>query len=144
MNEKDLKLTDLDYAVGSHRLQMMKAALPYVGIAQQRILSIFIKWSELRRTAKFFRENDDGMLSVCALEAGHSSPADMLSAVRPYANEEEQEIIDLMTRVMAAGSSRSQRDPQPVGPEQLLAALPPEQRSRIEAVRIMMQAAGQD
>lgn len=28
MSEKELKLTDLDYATGDHHLQMVKAALP--------------------------------------------------------------------------------------------------------------------
>ena len=32
MSEKELKLTDLDYATGDHHLQMMKAALPYLEI----------------------------------------------------------------------------------------------------------------
>ncbi len=80
MNEKELKLTDLDYAVGSHRLQMMKAALPYMEIPQQRTMSMFIKWNELLRTMEFFQDNEDGMLSVCALDEGHSSPSDMLQA----------------------------------------------------------------
>ena len=43
MSEKDLKLTDLDYATGDHHLQMMKAALPYLDIRRQRSLSMFIR-----------------------------------------------------------------------------------------------------
>ena len=45
MNEKDLMLTDLDYAIGDRRMQMLKAAIPYMEISQQRALSMFIKWS---------------------------------------------------------------------------------------------------
>ena len=44
MNEKDLMLTDLDYAIGDRRMQMLKAAIPYMEISQQRALSMFIKW----------------------------------------------------------------------------------------------------
>ena len=54
MNEKELKLTDLDYAIGDHHIQMLKAALPYMEIAQQRAMSFFIKWNELVRTMAFF------------------------------------------------------------------------------------------
>lgn len=43
MSEKELKLTDLDYATGDHHLQMMKAALPYLDIGHQRTLSMFVK-----------------------------------------------------------------------------------------------------
>lgn len=144
MNEKELKLTDLDYAVGSHHLQMMKAALPYMEIPQQRIFSVFIKWNELWRTMDFFRANDDGMLSVCALEAGHSTPADMLGAVRPYANEEEQEIIDMMMRVIQAKGPRRDQGGPPLSFEQLLAVLSPEQRSRFETIRLMIQTMNQE
>ena len=151
MNEKELKLTDLDYAVGDHHLQMMKAALPYMEIAQQRTLSMFIKWNELMRTMEFFRENGDGMMSVCSLDEDHVSPADMLAAVKPYANEREQELIDVMTRlVQTRGGRRFGNGPEggggPGGPftaEQLLAILPPEQRSKIETIQLMMQTLGQ-
>ena len=59
MSEKDLKLTDLDYATGDHHLQMMKAALPYLDIRRQRSLSMFIRAREMMHTMEFFRENDD-------------------------------------------------------------------------------------
>ena len=59
MNEKELKLTDLDYAIGDHHLQMLKAALPYMEISQQKALSLFVKWNELVRTMEFFEENKD-------------------------------------------------------------------------------------
>ena len=50
MSEKDLKLTDLDYATGDHHLQMMKAALPYLDIRRQRSLSMFIRAREMMHT----------------------------------------------------------------------------------------------
>ena len=80
MSEKDLKLTDLDYATGDHHLQMMKAALPYLDIRRQRSLSMFIRAREMMHTMEFFRENDDGMMSVCSLESPNPSVEDMLSA----------------------------------------------------------------
>ena len=54
MIEKELKLTDLDYAIADHHMQMLKAALPYMKIPEQRALSFFIKWNELMRTMDFF------------------------------------------------------------------------------------------
>jgi hypothetical protein len=98
MSEKDLKLTDLDYATGDHHLQMMKAALPYLDIRRQRSLSMFIRAREMMHTMEFFRENDDGMMSVCSLESPNPSVEDMLSAVRPYANKAEQDTIDMISR----------------------------------------------
>ena len=104
MSEKDLKLTDLDYATGDHHLQMMKAALPYLDIRRQRSLSMFIRAREMMHTMEFFRENDDGMMSVCSLESPNPSVEDMLSAVRPYANKAEQDTIDMISRFLAAAA----------------------------------------
>ncbi|MCI8511653.1 MAG: hypothetical protein HFE83_06605 [Lachnospiraceae bacterium] len=146
MNDKELKLTDLDYAIGNHHLQMMKAALPYMQIGQQRAMSMFIKWNELMRTMNFFRENDEGMLSVCSLDEDHVSPNDMLSAVRPYANEREQELIDILSRFLQTRGGRMGANGQPgknPGPfpiDQLLSIMPQEQRSRFETIQLMMQA----
>jgi len=139
MSEKELKFTDLDYAIGDHHMQMLKAALPYMGIPKQRALSLFVKWNELMRTMEFFNENGDGMMSVCSLDEDHVSPVDMLSAVRPYASEQEQELIDMMTRFISAGKDRP-TEQGPILAEQLLAMLPPEQRSRFETIQLMMQA----
>ncbi|MCI8453188.1 MAG: hypothetical protein HFE84_01025 [Lachnospiraceae bacterium] len=145
MNDKELKLTDLDYAIGNHHLQMMKAALPYMQIGQQRAMSMFIKWNELMRTMNFFRENDEGMLSVCSLDEDHVSPNDMLSAVRPYANEREQELIDILSRFMQArtarttGNGQQNKNPVPFPIDQLLSMMPQEQRSRFETIQLMMQ-----
>ena len=37
MNENyDLKLTDLDYLIGNHHIQMVKAALPYMNLSEQK------------------------------------------------------------------------------------------------------------
>ena len=50
----DYKLTDLDYLTGDHHLQMMKAALPFLNVPQQRTLSMFVKIQELKNTFQLF------------------------------------------------------------------------------------------
>lgn len=137
MSEKELKLTDLDYATGDHHLQMMKAALPYLDVSRQRTLSMLIKTGELMRTMDFFRKNDDGMLSICTLDADHPSPEAMLSAVRPYANRNEQDTIDMMTRFL---NSRRGRQDSGITPEQLLAILPPDIQAQYETLKMVIQS----
>ena len=142
MNEKELKLTDLDYAVGSHHLQMMKAALPYMEIPQQRMMSMFVKMNELMRTMEFFKDNEDGMLSVCSLDEKSTSPADMLQAIKPFANQKEQETIEIVTKLMQSPFGKgSGGGPFPI--EQLISLMPPEQQSRMETIQLMMQTLGQ-
>ena len=109
MTEKDLKLTDLDYAIADHHMQMLKAAIPYMKIPEQRSLSIFIKWEELIRTMNFFSENDDGMMSICSLDENHTSPADMLAALKPYANQAEQDLIDILSNILQMRTTKESR-----------------------------------
>lgn len=142
MNEKDLKLTDLDYAIADPHLQMLKAAIPYMEIPGQKALSLFVKWSELTRTMEFFDENGDGMMSVCSLEKGRSSPLNMLEAMKPYGTQKEQEFIDILTRFLSARTGRAGKN-SPLTPEQILSLLPPEQQSRFETIQLMMQTLGQ-
>lgn len=137
MSEKELKLTDLDYATGDHHLQMMKAALPYLGIRQQRTISLLVKAQELMRTMEFFQENDDGMMSICALDETHTTPKDMLAAIKPYANRREQDMIDLFTRVL---SSRRGQAGSGITPEQLIAILPPEMQAQYETLQMVLQS----
>ena len=95
--ESDLKMTDLDYLTASPRLQMIKAALPYIHVPEQRFFSMIVKLSELERTMKLFEEKEDGMVGICSLEAdAPSSPLDMLNAMKPYGTSQEQEFIDLI------------------------------------------------
>ena len=141
MNERDLKLTDLDYAIADHHIQMLKAAIPYMEIQQQRALSMFVKLKEFTRTMAFFEDNDMGMMSVCSLDQNHTSAPDMLEAVRPYANQKEQELIDMMSRLLQNRQNRNGRTPFTI--DQLLSIMPPEQQSRFETIQLMMQAFSQ-
>lgn len=146
MSEKDLKLTDLDYATGSHRLQMMKAALPYMNLQAQKMFSFFIRMSEMRRTMDFFRENEDGMLSICSINETQTSPLDMIAALKPFANSREQEMMDMITRMLQAQnnamSSGGAQGPFPT-PEQFISMLPPDQQARFETMQMMMQTLSQ-
>ena len=141
MTEKDLKLTDLDYAIADHHMQMLKASLPYMRIAEQRSLSLWIKWNELIRTMHFFSENDDGMMSICSLDEEHTSPVDMLAAIKPYANRTEQDMIDLLSNMLQFRQNKENRPGFSI--EQLRSILPPEQQSRCETLQMVLQTFNQ-
>ncbi len=141
MTEKNLKLTELDYAIADHHMQMLKAALPYMKIAEQRSLSLFIKWNELMRTMNFFSENDEGMMSICSLDEDHTSPADMLAAIKPYASLKEQDMIDFLSNLLQHRQTKENRPNFSL--DQLLSILPPEQQSRYETLQMVMQALNQ-
>lgn len=124
----DFKLTDLDYMTGDSRLQMMKAALPYMGLRQQRMISMFVRIQEMNKTMQLFSQ---GELSAMSAGSPHSSIADMLDAIKPYGNTYEQEVISLVSGMIKGVSTPM---------EQLKKFLSPEQQSRMDTMQFMMQA----
>lgn len=96
MNEEKepYSMTDLDYATIDPHLQMAKAALPYLNIPGQRIISMMIRMREMQNTMRLFQEHEDGMLGICSLDHDATSPFDMIQAMRPFATPQEQDMID--------------------------------------------------
>lgn len=129
---QDYKPTDLDYLIGDHHLQMMKAALPYLSVSKQRALSLLVKVQELRRTYELFNDEEVATMGICSLEhpSPSENPKEMLGAIRPYASPKEQELIDLASGFMDGQA--------PI--EQLMGFLSPDQQSRLENAQIFMSA----
>lgn len=110
-----MKLTDFDYLTGDHHLQMVKAAIPYVNAAQQRFLSFFVRLRELQRTVSLFREEPVGAMGVCPVGEGPKGSAlEIMKAIRPYGNAQEQDFIDRLCNFLSG--------PRIVVPRQDLAA----------------------
>ena len=61
----------------------------------------------------------------------------MLSAVRPYANHQEQEMIDMMTRFLETRKGAANAG---VTPDQLLALLPPDVKNQFETLQMVIQS----
>lgn len=128
----DYKLTDLDYLVGDHHLQMIKAALPYLNVPEQKAISVMVKFQELKRTYNLFKDEEVASMGICSLEhpARSGSVRDMLNAIKPYGNPSEREMIDMAQNLMEGQTPM----------DQLMRLLSPEQQSRFETVQMMMQA----
>lgn len=146
--EQDLKLTDLDYLTGDHHLQMMKAALPYMEVPEQKMLSVFVKIHELQRTVSLFRDEEVASMGICSLDNKRRSPLDMLTAIKPYGNTAEQDMIDLLCNFLQGGrmfhspadtGENSGQDRRSVF-EQMRGFLSPEQQSKLDTMQMMMQA----
>lgn len=97
-SEQNLHANDLDSLIGDNHLQMMKAALPYMSVSQQRFISFFVKFNELRRTIDLFEEGEVATMGICSAGDREEtpSPIDMLNTIKPYGNPSEQDFIDLM------------------------------------------------
>ncbi|MEY8354832.1 hypothetical protein AALB39_15945 [Lachnospiraceae bacterium 54-53] len=100
-NEQNIHANDLDSRIGDNHLQMMKAALPFMTVSQQRFISYFVKFNELRRTIDLFEDEE-----VAAMGIGSSgerersdAPLDMLNTIKPYGTPSEQDFIDVLINV---------------------------------------------
>ena len=91
----DYKLTDLDYLTGDHHLQMMKAALPFLNVPQQRTLSMFVKIQELKNTFQLFEDGQTAAMGICSLDQPEKtgSVKELLKTLKPYGNPGEQNLI---------------------------------------------------
>lgn len=102
-DESTMKLTDFDYLIGDHHLQMVKAAIPYVNVTGQRFLSFFVKLKELQRTVSLFREEPVGAMGICTAGDGQKgSPLEIMKAIRPYGNTQEQDLIDMFCNILSS------------------------------------------
>ena len=128
----DYKLTDLDYLVGDHHLQMMKAALPFLNVPEQKTLSLMVKFQELKRTYDLFKDEEVASMGICSLERpqGNGSMRDLLKAIRPYGNPMEQDMIDMAETLMEGQTPM----------DQLRRFLTPEQQSRFETMEMIFTA----
>ena len=95
--DASLKMTELDRLTSLPHMQLVKAALPYIHIPEQRFFSLFVKFRELEKTMQLFADPADSEIGICSVgERDKDSPVDMLKAIKPYGTEEEQSSIDLV------------------------------------------------
>ena len=95
MNEEKtpgIPLTEFDSMVAEPRLQMIKAAIPYLPLPQQRLLSMMVKMQELNHIRA------DGELSAMGLSSAprRTSPAEIIQAMKPYAGPKEREMFEML------------------------------------------------
>ena len=98
-NEKNSQPVDLDSLIGDNHLQMMKAALPYMSVTEQRFISLFVKFNELRRTVQLFEDEEVAAMGICSTGESTEKPAspiDMLGAIKPFGTPTEQDLICLL------------------------------------------------
>ena len=128
----DYKLTDLDYLIGDHHLQMIKAALPFLEVPEQKAVSVFVKAQELKNTLELFETEEIASMGICSLEEPQSrgSVKELLKAIRPYGTPQEQDLIDL-AKAFIEGQTPM---------EQLCRLLSPEQQARFETLQMMVTA----
>ena len=87
------------------QLQMLKAAIPYMGGNSQGTVAFLIKFMELKRTMELF-QTPLSMVSICSVnETDEPKISQLLTSIRPYCTRNEQENIDIICNYMQMFSS---------------------------------------
>jgi TATA-box binding protein (TBP) (component of TFIID and TFIIIB) len=93
-NEKDLRLTDFDYRFADPKLQMVKAAIPYLSVPQQRVFALMVRLQETRRTMELLSSGEMAAMGISSDSSKSHSFLEILQAIKPYAGPREREVIE--------------------------------------------------
>ena len=111
---------------------MIKASLPYLGVPEQKAISLFVMVQEVRKTVVLFETEEVASMGIFSLvrPQGNGSLRDLLKAIRPYGNPMEQDMIDMAETLMEGQTPM----------DQLRRFLTPEQQSRFETMEMIFTA----
>lgn len=84
-----------DEAIQNQNLQMLKAAIPYINNNSQKSMAFLVKFMELQRTVSLFKDSENSLQMCAAPETEEPRPLQMLSDIREYCSEKDQETIDM-------------------------------------------------
>lgn len=96
--------TAFDEKIQSKDLQILKTALPYMNGSRQKEILTLIKSMELKKSIDLVN-SDDTSLSICSTDNPMENTLNMLSDIRKYCSEREQEHIDMILNIFSMFST---------------------------------------
>jgi len=95
VNERQINQTAFDDLIQDQQLQMLKAAIPYLQTGQKS-MAFLVKCMELQRTMSLFDDQESSLQMCSAPETEEPRTLQMLTALKEYCNEAEQENINMI------------------------------------------------
>lgn len=88
-------------------LNILKASLPFIPSGMQRMVSNLVKIEEFNIMVKNLNDSLDSTIRACEYSAGNngSNPfnsGDLISAIKPYLDDKERELVDMLLNMMNA------------------------------------------
>lgn len=94
MKHSDIKpMTPFDSLTQNESLRMLKLMLPFLAPSAQKMLAVYLKYTELQNTIRYFQDFDSSPLQSQAQSDGLSLTG-ILEEIRPYMSEKEGSSID--------------------------------------------------
>ncbi len=130
----------LEQMITTHQMQLLKTALPYVNIEEQKFLSVYIKFKEFTNTFLLFQDSEQtSQLKIQATQANSKNMNSLLADLKKVCTKEETQVIDLMQNFMQISKlyqTYQEIQPEPDGklsPQDILSAmLTPQQKQMFE------------
>lgn len=95
------RMTALDQVICDDSLQAMKAVIPYTPFREQKMLSVFIKFMEFKKTIQLFWQPKQEM-KMASAEPSAVTPPQMLQDIRQYTGGAIGETIDSLLQAFSA------------------------------------------
>ena len=84
-------MTPFDQYISSSSLQMMKLLIPFLPLKSQRMIAVYVKFSEFQHTLASFHN----------MHQKADSPEDILDGIKPYLSPSEQDSMEQMMSMMS-------------------------------------------
>ncbi|QNM06292.1 hypothetical protein [Qiania dongpingensis] len=107
MEQDSFKATELDKMTSGYNLQMLKAALAYFPASQKRLLSVLVKFQELKNTVNLFSSPEAAdALSICSASEGAPKKGffDVLNEIKDYGSPEQKKAFDRLNYIIQLSS----------------------------------------
>lgn len=96
--DNETQLTTFDQMTQSRQLQMLKTMIPYMKNQRQMRLAVLIKYLELQNTIQVFSK-EENVVSMCSLPENEDYRIAMLTDLRKFCTEKEQETLDMVANM---------------------------------------------
>lgn len=93
---------EFDNMITTHNMKLIKTALPYIDISEQRFLSIYLKFSEFINTIHLFSEKPAALSACKSTATGENKLIEMVAALKEVCDDAERETLDMILNFMQA------------------------------------------
>lgn len=94
-----MELTPFDQMISSQNMQILKVLLPYMPPDSQRMMAIYVKFSELQHTLNLFQDFSK-LVQIQNFEKQTLSPLDMIHEIQPYLSKNASDMLDMFSNMM--------------------------------------------
>lgn len=95
-----MELTPFDQMISSENMQILKVLLPYMSPENQRLMAIYVKFSELQHTLSLF-QNFSKLLQIQDFEKQVITPSDIIHEIQPYLSNEASDMLETFSNMMS-------------------------------------------